>query len=234
MSAQPVSADMSKTITPTSAKAAPRVIALPLIPAIPKGKAQPKTTPPVTTPKKEAAKEVKVAAPKPAAAAAAAPVAEKAVDIINQIAGISNNAAADKAGAKEEALAEATPAEEAKPAPAPAKPSSWAALLKPVASAAPKAAAASKSNTPAEEARNATKSNTENLADALVSFTAKTRDAKIAFLEPRGLVNTGNMCYMNSVLQVLVFCIPFYNFLEQVGKKAKHSFKSDTPLIDAM
>jgi ubiquitin carboxyl-terminal hydrolase 10 len=36
------------------------------------------------------------------------------------------------------------------------------------------------------------------------------------------------------VLQVLVFCTPFYNFLDQVGKRAAHSFKSDTPLIDAM
>lgn len=36
------------------------------------------------------------------------------------------------------------------------------------------------------------------------------------------------------MLQVLIFCIPFYNFLDLVGKRAAHSFKSDTPLIDAM
>ncbi|KAK6384677.1 hypothetical protein LTS17_002240 [Exophiala oligosperma] len=57
---------------------------------------------------------------------------------------------------------------------------------------------------------------------------------KISFLKPRGLVNTGNMCYMNSVLQVLVFCLPFYDFLAKVAQRARHAFKSDTPLIDAI
>lgn len=78
------------------------------------------------------------------------------------------------------------------------------------------------------------KKNSDSLAEALRSFNAQAKDSKVSFLEPRGLVNTGNMCYMNSVLQVLVFCSPFYNFLDQVSKKAAHSFKSETPLIDAM
>lgn len=40
-----------------------------------------------------------------------------------------------------------------------------------------------------------------SLADALSSYNVKesSETAKVAFLEPRGLVNTGNMCYMNSV-----------------------------------
>lgn len=39
------------------------------------------------------------------------------------------------------------------------------------------------------------------LSDVLSSFKVDSRDddTKIAFLEPRGLVNTGNMCYMNAV-----------------------------------
>ncbi|KAL2849988.1 hypothetical protein BJX68DRAFT_92144 [Aspergillus pseudodeflectus] len=57
---------------------------------------------------------------------------------------------------------------------------------------------------------------------------------KVAFLEPRGLVNTGNMCYMNSVLQILVSCVPFYQFLDHIGKRASHSFQSDCPMIDAL
>ncbi|KAI9684705.1 MAG: hypothetical protein M1829_000080 [Trizodia sp. TS-e1964] len=78
---------------------------------------------------------------------------------------------------------------------------------------------------------------TTSIADALNSFSIEKNDAdgsKISFLEPRGLVNTGNMCYMNSVLQILVFCVPFYDFLNRIGKRAAHSFKSDTPLIGAM
>ncbi|KAL4804820.1 hypothetical protein BDV18DRAFT_28041 [Aspergillus unguis] len=57
---------------------------------------------------------------------------------------------------------------------------------------------------------------------------------KVSFIEPRGLVNTGNMCYMNSVLQVLVSCVPFYQFMDHIGKRASHSFQSDFPMIDAL
>ncbi|KAL6702243.1 hypothetical protein J3F84DRAFT_357166 [Trichoderma pleuroticola] len=76
-------------------------------------------------------------------------------------------------------------------------------------------------------------SNASSLAQAIQSYQVENND-KIDFLEPRGLINTGNMCYMNSVLQVLMFCVPFYDLLDQVGKKAAHSFKSETPLIDAL
>lgn len=77
------------------------------------------------------------------------------------------------------------------------------------------------------------KSNASSLAEALRAYRVNAGQ-KISFLEPRGLVNPGNMCYMNSVLQVLIFCLPFYDFLDQVSKKAAYSFKSETPLIDAM
>lgn len=42
------------------------------------------------------------------------------------------------------------------------------------------------------------KSNTSSLAEALRDYQVS-NNHKIAFIEPRGLVNTGNMCYMNSV-----------------------------------
>ncbi|KAH6713448.1 hypothetical protein BKA61DRAFT_520793 [Leptodontidium sp. MPI-SDFR-AT-0119] len=119
-------------------------------------------------------------------------------------------------------------------APAPkawSTPKLWTGLFNPAAAASTAASSESGlgSTTPA-----VAKSNSESLAEALRSFNAVTNDSKIAFLKPRGLVNTGNMCYMNSVLQVLIFCTPFFSFLDQVSKRAAHSFKSDTPLIDAM
>jgi ubiquitin carboxyl-terminal hydrolase 10 len=95
--------------------------------------------------------------------------------------------------AEEEKSAETTP--KASPIPK-AQPKSWAELLRsknaPPAPQAPIAANGVVTlNGPA-----APKSNT--LADALASF-AVDSDKKIPFLEPRGLVNSGNMCYMNSV-----------------------------------
>ena len=39
---------------------------------------------------------------------------------------------------------------------------------------------------------------------------------------------------ISQILQVLLFCVPFYDFLDQVAKRAVHSFKSETPLVDAM
>ncbi|OJD20053.1 hypothetical protein AJ78_00069 [Emergomyces pasteurianus Ep9510] len=76
----------------------------------------------------------------------------------------------------------------------------------------------------------------ESLFDVInnLGSNAEQHGNKIAFIEPRGLVNTGNMCYMNSILQILVFCVPFYEFLDKIGRRAVHSFKSDLPLIDAM
>jgi ubiquitin carboxyl-terminal hydrolase 10 len=96
---------------------------------------------------------------------------------------------------------EATTAEETLKAspPKPAAPKSWAELLRakdvPVAVQTPVTpnGAAPVVNGPAAPRGN-------SLADVLASFSVES-EKKVTFLEPRGLVNTGNLCYMNSVCQ---------------------------------
>lgn len=130
--------------------------------------------------------------------------------------------------AKAEGAPEAAPT--SAPPPKPAAPKSWADLVR--SKAAARAAGAPAST----ESSAMTTQKSESLADVLSSLGEDVTQYsdKIAFLEPRGLVNTGNMCYMNSVLQILVSSVPFYQFLDHVGRRAAHSFHSDMPLIDAM
>lgn len=116
--------------------------------------------------------------------------------------------------------------------PKPAAPKSWAELLR--AKAAPAAIQPPViPNGVVAPVTGPTAPKNNTLADVLASFSVDSAK-KVSFLEPRGLVNTGNLCYMNSILQVLLFCVPFYDFLDQVAKRAVHSFKSETPLVDAM
>ncbi|GAV02583.1 hypothetical protein RvY_13127 [Ramazzottius varieornatus] len=41
-------------------------------------------------------------------------------------------------------------------------------------------------------------------------------DHRTLFLTPRGMMNRGNACYMNAVLQTLIFCPPFFHLLESL------------------
>ncbi|KAK9325998.1 hypothetical protein V1517DRAFT_312398 [Lipomyces orientalis] len=59
-------------------------------------------------------------------------------------------------------------------------------------------------------------------------------EGKPPVLIPRGLVNTGNMCFMNSILQILLYCVPFYSFVDTMGKKLTHRFNSETPILDSL
>ena len=82
------------------------------------------------------------------------------------------------------------------------------------------------------------------------SASASGKNSHVAFFRPRGLVNTGNVCYMNSVgndlsyvkthlrpvqvLQVLLFCAPFFDFLDQINTLTAQDTKTKTPMIDAL
>ncbi|GLA56598.1 hypothetical protein AtubIFM54640_000254 [Aspergillus tubingensis] len=116
--------------------------------------------------------------------------------------------------------------------PAPAAPKSWADLVRSKALAK----GASAPNASPAVSNGVIKPKSESLADVLTTLgeDVSQYSDKVAFLQPRGLVNTGNMCYMNSVLQILVSCVPFYQFLDHIGRRASHSFNSDFPMIDAL
>lgn len=95
--------------------------------------------------------------------------------------------AAEEQAEPTENAAEKTPAVKAAP-------KSWADLVRPANKPAP----------PSSAANGAIVTNgfqlpkSASLADALRQYNVDS-DVKLPFLEPRGLVNTGNMCYMNSV-----------------------------------
>jgi ubiquitin carboxyl-terminal hydrolase 10 len=105
----------------------------------------------------------------------------------------------DAAKVSEAPVVDGQPEDAASPPPA-AKtaPKSWADLVRTKAAATP--ISQSTANGEPSEAQLA-KSKSASLAEVIRSFNVAI-PSKFAFLEPRGLVNTGNMCYMNSVRHI--------------------------------
>ena len=56
---------------------------------------------------------------------------------------------------------------------------------------------------------------------------------QVPSLQPRGLKNNGNWCYINSTLQVLLFCPSFYHFLMKFRLKTERG-TSLTPILDSL
>jgi ubiquitin carboxyl-terminal hydrolase 10 len=95
--------------------------------------------------------------------------------------------------------AEAQPSAEETPKASPppkAAPKSWAELARALATPAVAQAPATANGVVTTDGPAAPKSS--SLADVLASYSVYS-DKKVSFLEPRGLVNSGNLCYMNSV-----------------------------------
>lgn len=60
-------------------------------------------------------------------------------------------------------------------------------------------------------------------------------DGKAVSLQPRGLLNQSNYCYINSILQALTGCPPLYNLLSGLAQNVSSNEKrKPTPVIDAM
>lgn len=60
-------------------------------------------------------------------------------------------------------------------------------------------------------------------------------DGKALSLQPRGLLNQSNYCYINSILQALVACPPLYNLLTGLAQNISSNEKrKPTPVIDGM
>ncbi|KAK3841368.1 MAG: hypothetical protein J3R72DRAFT_154820 [Linnemannia gamsii] len=119
---------------------------------------------------------------------------------------------------------------------APAKNMSWAELLrsKNPTTPSPAVVANGTSTQKPVEANKATTANGakfDGIADVLHKY--QTTYSSV-IIQPRGLVNNGNMCFMNAILQPLLHCPPFYNLLMQIGKHVVHSFNSKTPLVDSL
>ncbi|KAG0343549.1 hypothetical protein BG004_005223 [Podila humilis] len=125
---------------------------------------------------------------------------------------------------------------ETTPAPPPPKPASWAALVRsknpaPPPSATPANGTSGKKTTELNKASQPNGVKFDGIADVLHNYKLSYASALI---QPRGLVNNGNMCFMNAILQPLLHCPPFYNLLIQIGNNVVHSFKSTTPLVDSL
>ncbi|ORY98264.1 hypothetical protein BCR41DRAFT_314559 [Lobosporangium transversale] len=120
---------------------------------------------------------------------------------------------------------------------APVKPKSWAELLRsknpaPASTpSVPNGTVGEKQGDQSHKVANVNGVKFEGIADVLhrhkPTYTSP-------LIQPRGLVNNGNMCFMNAILQPLLHCPPFYNLLTQIRKHAVHNFKSTTPLVDSL
>jgi ubiquitin carboxyl-terminal hydrolase 10 len=133
-------------------------------------------------------------------------------------------------------------------APPPVK-KSWASLLRTPASSGPSAASGSR-GLPTSSVQgfsipaSASTSTIEPPAQQsqLLSFLQREppTPATPPRIRPRGLINTGNMCFANTVLQVLLYAPRFYALFSELGKllggpalTSKGDSGRGTPLVDA-
>ena len=179
---EPVHDSSSKSDAPNR----PTTSVLPIIPAIPNFSTHARST---KHGSQSAAQDSNKSTPTSNADALA-----KSLEVSSQVKSEENS------GSSASKAAENAPA--AKPAP-----KSWADLVR------AQAPVNTKEDSPADSTStpytNGLGAKATSLVEALTSYSVKGNKeaAKIPFLEPRGLINTGNMCYMNSVSSTCVLSL---------------------------
>ncbi|KAK4048895.1 hypothetical protein OIV83_004451 [Microbotryomycetes sp. JL201] len=120
---------------------------------------------------------------------------------------------------------------------------SWADLLRSPAGTAPgsplvngSSSAVAITSPPPSSSRNATypaslAPQKRTLAQALQGVEHAFANANIV---PRGLINNGNLCFANAILQVLVYCSPFWNLMALIRSETRQDLSGKTPTMDAM
>ncbi|RPD66589.1 cysteine proteinase [Lentinus tigrinus ALCF2SS1-7] len=148
----------------------------------------------------------------------------------------------------------AAPGAPAKPAPGPKK--SWASLLQPSDASAsssksrlpvsnvvgfsiPATVGGTSSTTPRTSVASANRNELLRLLNEGPSGSAVNVAAAMK-IRPRGLINSGNMCFANAVLQILVYCPPFHRFFSELRRHlagpvvgSQREGTKATPLVDA-
>ncbi|KAG0150884.1 hypothetical protein CROQUDRAFT_651714 [Cronartium quercuum f. sp. fusiforme G11] len=118
-------------------------------------------------------------------------------------------------------------------APAP-KPKSWADLLRTKVSKPTTTSIPSPSNPQRPPPINGNRSSKPILLSQHLESINLSIDVSSPIIIPRGLINNGNICFANAILQVLVYCQPFYKLIKELSKVTKHEFITKTPLLDSM
>lgn len=126
------------------------------------------------------------------------------------------------------------------------RPSNWASVLQSTATkkVSKKTASASKTTQAAVESKSASPTPSINngpqaLGLLLLKMLFEPEFSLNSYpsysINPRGLTNTGNICYMNAVLQCLMFCEPFNKLIRYVDEHAVGSLDktSQQPIVDA-
>ncbi|XP_033626234.1 ubiquitin carboxyl-terminal hydrolase 10-A-like [Asterias rubens] len=133
--------------------------------------------------------------------------------------------------------------------PPPPKPSSWASLFKSAGSVSAPPTPAALVSAPVEPTQTEPKvvpqSDTDDKTPVSVDKDPRAKELggvlshvvlnhRVMNLQPRGLKNIGNWCYVNSILQALLACPPFYNLMKHVPFFPMQRGPSSSPMLDAM